>query len=239
MRLPWPPCPWKSDNGGGLGHHRLYNRAKNLGDVEAADEIIEEFGDTVVLDRIVDEFRDKEPVIVAPTLEPDNNRNSIAITYATWLSRELELGLCETVFQRRGLKRAGRGNWYRLAYPRAFYGQVLPGGHFIIADDVCTLGGTIADLRSFLESQGGIVICATCLSARDGNHVGVALTDDTLAELSGLDAGLDTYWKEEFDYGLECFTELEARFLVGERCGVDGIRTGIDGARDTGDVLAS
>jgi orotate phosphoribosyltransferase-like protein len=52
-------------------------------------------------------------------------------------------------------------------YPR-FDGHIEIEPDYLILDDTLTMGGTLASLRGYIESQGGRVIMATVLTGHQG-----------------------------------------------------------------------
>ena len=137
------------------------------------------------------------------------------------------------IFQRKTSKRDYvSDNWYRLANEPEFYGSVEAGRRYVIADDVCTSGGTMASLRGFIESQGGRVTCMTTLASRDGSHAQISHAEGTLHRFTGVyGSSIQSVFREEIGHELDCLTEHEGRFL--ERCqSVDEFRARVHGARN-------
>lgn len=244
-RAPWPNtfppvfvhAPWDEKSYyGALPKHPDYDAAKSMRDAAAAARVIEDLVKDEVIDRIVDAMGSSPPIIVAPATRPETCDNALAITYAQWLGNELGLHVEEYVFQEPGPSRFGRDGWGRLANPRTFYGRIVPNRNYLIADDVLTMGGTLADLRGFIESQGSKVICCTALAHRSGGHVPISLDKGTIYALNRrYGEALTALWAQEFNYAIECLTEPEAQFLLRFDGDIEGIRARLHGARDAGD----
>lgn len=115
---------------------------------------------------------------------------------------------------------------------RSSYGQVEAGRPYILADDVCAMGGTLASLRGYIETNGGKVLGMTVLASGSGENVQISLVGDTFTRLTTHWNGeLATAYHQEIGHGLEFVTEPEGQFLL--RCpSYDGFRAGIDGARN-------
>lgn len=247
MRAPWPDkfppvfihAHWSSTDsphGPFLEEHRCYDAAKRQGSTLAAIQIIDDLFQETVIDRIVDCFRDMEPIVVAPSVRPEESRNALAVSYAQWLASELELEVCTTIFQNRDVKRDKMNFWYRIVNQPSFYGDVPAGRDFIVVDDVFTLGGTLAGLRGFIEGNDSHVICMSAIAHRSGTHVEIALDNRTLSALSSrYGAGLDELLREELGYETDYLTLPEAQGLL-RSASLDDIRAAVDGARDTGDA---
>jgi len=242
LRTPWPVgfpptivhCPWRG-SGTCLPDHDLYEAAKKGGDTDAALEVIESVVDYDHLDRIV-EFSPSivgiKPILIAPTSAEAGNINALPLAYATWLGRELGYEVCHTLYQYRGVKRDLNGAWHRLANPTRLHGEMPEGRPFILVDDVCTLGGTLAEVHGFISACGGRVIGTTCLASSEGGNVQLALSHKSHYSLDvRFGPQLDAFWVEEFGYDTKCLTEPEAAFLLRNGRDVGHIRDAIRRAR--------
>ena len=83
---------------------------------------------------------------------------------------------------------------------------------YLIVDDHVTQGGTLADLRAFIESKGGNVIGATTLTGVAGGAT-LAPLQATLERLRKRFPGLEADWKKAFGYGFDGLTQSEAAYL--------------------------
>jgi hypothetical protein len=66
-------------------------------------------------------------------------------------------------------------SWQRMVTPPLFGGSVRAGLEYVIVDDHVGLGGTLANLRGYIEKSGGYVIAATTLT-QSRNTAKIALT---------------------------------------------------------------
>ena len=98
----------------------------------------------------------------------------------------------------------------RLVTPATFEGQVQPGASYVLVDDHVGLGGTLANLRGYVEARGGKVIAITTLTeSRDARIISLQpATRIVLWERHG--QALDDLWQSQFGYGIDCLTEVEA-----------------------------
>jgi hypothetical protein len=223
-----------------LPDHDLYDLAKRKADTAAALEIIEDFVDWDAIDLVVDLWRDRRgspPYLIAPSVANSQGTNALPLAYAAWLSKELEFPLCRTMYQHQGVKRDFNDGWFRFAHKTMLFGEIPPESTFILVDDVCTLGGTLAETRTFVEGLGGTVVGMTCLASSSGEHVQLALSQKTSYEL-GAKFGdpLKVFWKGEFGYDTDCLTDPEASYLVRHGESVERIRDAIHRHRDDPDV---
>lgn len=237
MRCAWrtgfPPAFVHCDYARDLKSHPDYARAKRGGDTEAAYRLIVDLHREIALDRVADALVRRRTVVVAPARGTDPMANAIAPTFAAWLARELDLDLHGGIFVEPRPARDLSDGWERLANQSVFYGRLPPDSDFIIADDVCTIGGTIADLRSFIDSAGGRVVCATVLAADRGEDVPLAIAPTTKFSLEReYGPSFDAFLWEEFGYGIDCLTEREAQLLRGKGPGLDRLRAALARAAD-------
>ena len=81
-------------------------------------------------------------------------------------------------------------------------------------DDHVGLGGTLANLRGYIERNGGTVVAMTTITqSRNAEKIG--LTPETLNVLrSKHGQDLENYWQAVFGYGLDCLTEIEAGYVA-------------------------
>lgn len=150
--------------------------------------------------------------IIAPAADLAESSNALAITYAHWLAYELDLEVERGVYQDKTVTRDKAGAWFRLAHRAEFYGDIERGRNYMIVDDVMTMGGTLADLRSFIIQNGGGVVGMSVIASDNGNDRPIRLSEDTkgqLEERHGPD--LDQLCAELFGFPSECFTEAEGQ----------------------------
>lgn len=111
----------------------------------------------------------------------------------------------------------------RLVTPAAFEGRVFRGAEYVLVDDHVGLGGTLANLKGYVERGGGRVVAMTTLTESPGARL-IALQTDTrnvLNERHG--EALNELWKEQLGHGLDCLTNVEGGVLGREQT-VDAIR---------------
>lgn len=101
----------------------------------------------------------------------------------------------------------------RLVTPAMFDGDVHAGAAYILVDDHVGLGGTLANLRGYVEVLGGRVVAMTTLTeSRNAKRISLrSETRDMLWERHG--EKLDQLWNAQFGHGIDCLTEVEAHQL--------------------------
>lgn len=102
----------------------------------------------------------------------------------------------------------------RLARQPLFDGDVIEGQEYLIVDDFIGMGGTIANLRGYIVSQGGVVIGATVLTGKPYSAK-IAPDRNTLQELRDKHGKeLEDWWEKRFVHTFDCLTQSEARYLL-------------------------
>ncbi len=189
LRVPWstgfPPihvhARWEESGyvGAILPDNPKYWPAKTKRDARAALAVCEEVAREAVLEALFDVCYsgpdDPSPIVVAPAAAPYETQNALAVTYARWLAHEMGWEVERNIYQAKTVSRDFvTDGWFRLVCQPAFYGEVRAGRRYVIADDVCTTGGTIASLRGFIEVNGGCEIAATALASKFGHPVPIS-----------------------------------------------------------------
>lgn len=187
-----------------------------------------------------------QPILLPITALETTGFNAIPDAMAQVLGKTLgvEISAGEIVQSNKvGHTRARAYN--RLVTPAAFEGEVRAGRTYILVDDHVGLGGTLANLKGYLEIKGASVAAMTTLTqSRDAHEIAFKpQTLDVLRERHG--EALETFWREEFGHGLECLTELEGQILGREpsvelirdrlaQAAVEARRRGLDPAVEPG-----
>lgn len=127
-----------------------------------------------------------------------------------------------SVLQTNKAGHTGSAGWWRLVSQPTFYGDVEPGAAYILVDDFVGMGGTFANLKGYVEAKGGSVLSAVSLTGQE-RSAAIRLLNETLQKLRERYGELEPWWKAEFGYGFDAFTESEAQYLL--RAGdIDTIR---------------
>lgn len=211
----------------GVRRRDRYDRAKHKFDEDAAFEIVDECFDERALDRIIDclDASDLAPIVAIPHPEWDAGEgeiradlaptNALPFALAYRLSKELGCDIDKDILQ---IARPGRSKlktFQRFIWQPRFEGEPRLDHAYILADDVCHYGGTLAMLRSHIVAAGGTVVGATALACNDGKHVPFPIEDRTVAKIrSQFGDDVDTLWREEVGHDTTCLTEPEGIFLL-------------------------
>jgi hypothetical protein len=90
------------------------------------------------------------------------------MSLAEYISKKTGLETDSKIVQTNEIHRSGKDSWYRLAFRAKFDGNVQVGTRHILIDDVFAYGGTLNELRLFIEKRGGTVAQMATLTL--GNH---------------------------------------------------------------------
>ena len=204
-----------------------YLAAKRNNDQAAAAELVEAYINRAVVEEMVDAvLAVNRPARVVfpfpefdadePAKEPMNVTNAIPFAVAAFIAEELG-GTIETEIVE--CARPGRtklNRFQRFAWQPRFSGAVDPDVAYILVDDNCTLGGTLAMLRTHIVGNGGTVAYVTALSTPDGRDCRFSIADATVNMLiSRYTSQISPFWIEEIGHDITCLTESEGQFVAG------------------------
>ena len=155
------------------------------------------------------------PVLLLPVVaEEAAGFNAIPDAMAQVLSRDLNLPVVTgEIVQINKVGHTRAKTFQRIVTPALFDGPVEADANYVLVDDHVGIGGTLANLRGHIETNGGTVIAMTALTeSRDARRI--SLRPETLAMLRERHGqALDNLWRTQFGYGLDCLTEAEAQNL--------------------------
>lgn len=191
--------------------HPLYPLAKT-GDANAAEQLVLDTATAQAMERVEELIGSRKPSLLAVHALESEGANIIPRVLANVLADALHLNVERGVVQINRVQHTGAKGDHRLATPALFAGQVRQ-REYLIVDDFIGQGGTLANVRGFVEAEGGRVIGATVLT-------GKAYSAKLQLELSTLRAlrekhgsELEQWWNATFGYGFERLTESEAKYL--------------------------
>lgn len=212
-----------------MQNHTDYTAAK-AGDARAAASLVHDLMTEETLQAVKEMVGNRQPIVVGVRAEESVGRNKIPDTMAALISTRNGWEQDNTIKQQSYVGRTGKGSDFRLAFPPTFTGNVQAERDYLIVDDNATQGGTIANLKGYIESHGGHVLGAVVMSARE-TGLDVAITSDMIEKiLNKHGEAINDYWKQEFGYGIDKLTYHEGG-TVRSAANLDAIRTRIHGAR--------
>jgi hypothetical protein len=165
--------------------HPDFDAAKHHGDRAAADRLVASLIDVESIRRLVGEHRSARLVVVGGA---PSDANQITAAYAEAFARISGLSLDRGLLRTNSPKHTGKNAIGRFMARAKFAGELRRGANYIALDDVMTQGGTISELRQFINRSGSrMVAVATLAHTRStvmGNGLQVAPTITSLTKLN-------------------------------------------------------
>jgi len=213
-------------------NHPSFAAAKG-GDAKAAESVVEDTVAVTNLDSLRNLIGDSHPYLLPVHAVEEIGMNAIPRAFARALGLRLDLPLGSGIIQLNRVSHTGASGYHRLAFPPVFGGDV-EGVDYVIVDDFVGQGGTLANLRGHLESNGGHALGAVTLTGK-AYSADLRLEQNTLKALREKHGEkLEEWWIAAFGYGFERLTESEARYLT-RSDDADAASARIVAARRTGD----
>jgi adenine/guanine phosphoribosyltransferase-like PRPP-binding protein len=173
------------------------------------------------------------PVLVSVHAYETSGINAIPEAFADELAKRLGWKLERNIIQTNVVAHTGADGFSRLSRQAAFDGDVLPKTKFFLVDDFVGQGGTLANLRGYIESRGGVVLGASALTGKTFSAK-IKLSQTLLDELrSKHGQELERWWESRFGHGFDRLTQSEARYLA-RSPDADAIRNRIVAAEQAG-----
>ncbi|MDN5848667.1 MAG: hypothetical protein L0H63_03375, partial [Nitrococcus sp.] len=94
----------------------------------------------------------KKLILVSVTAQEAAGVNAIPEALADLLAARLGLETDASIVQANAVNHTGADGFSRLARQAVFSGEVQPGAQYLIVDDFIGQGGTMANLRGFIEA---------------------------------------------------------------------------------------
>jgi hypothetical protein len=239
-RTPWPPnfpAVIGQTSYQAMRNHAFYPAAKAGISNEAAISLVFDCVSEAGTDRLREILGPTSPIVVAVHAEESAGRNKIPIAYAEVLADALGLVTEPGIVQSSVANHSGaRSIYHRMVSQPTFAGPVQLGSAYLLVDDTCAAGGTLANLKGYIEQAGGSVVAMSVLAlARHDHPYWISLAGSTLARLCYKHPDLDSVWKREFGCGIDTLTEGEAGHLL-KAPSVDLIRNRLADARRDLDI---
>ena len=215
-RAPWPESFPDVIVHGDLNirnSHRDYAAAKS-GDATAALNLVRDMLANDGMTSLQNLFKGQKPLVLPVAALEVTGFNAIPDAMAQEIARRLGLtAVSGTVVQSNKVAHTKSDGWHRLVTPAMFTGTIISGADYLLVDDHVCFGGTFANLRGYIEANGGHVLGVTTLTETSGARK-IAIRPKTQSVLQ-LRHGekLDHFWKAVFGHGTECLTDIEAGYL--------------------------
>ncbi|MFB2873695.1 LPD38 domain-containing protein [Aeromonas jandaei] len=214
--------PWGKDFPEVILHGRLtdatghpdYAAAKG-GDDAAARRLVSDVLSPDAIRQLKKVIGNREAIALGVHAEEAVSRNAIPQAMADVLGKVLGIEVSVDIVQAAKVGRTTQDGFGRLANQPSFDGEVRTDKPYLIMDDTLTQGGTLANLKGYIENRGGEVLAATALTGKQYSAK-IAIDSSTLEQLRDQydGTGLEAWWHNRFGYGFDSLTESEGRYLL-------------------------
>ena len=213
--------------------HPHYAAAKS-GDAAAAEALLADTFNPTVARTLATVVGAEPPILLSAHAYEKEGVNAIPEAFANSLGRLLGWPVDAGIVQSNVVAHTGADGFSRLARPAEFEGAVAPGAAYVLVDDFVGMGGTLANLKGYVETQGGRVVAATALTGKPFSAK-LAVSPERLRELRAKHGNdLESWWHHKFGHAFDALTESEARYLT-RTADVDTIRNRLAAAEQAGD----
>ena len=196
--------------------HPEYAAAKS-GSAVAAVKLVHALVGEAGIDAIrvlIDRAGDGQPVLVSAHAYERGGVNAIPAALSKLLSERLGMRFDTNVVQTNVVGHTGADGYGRLARQAAFGGAIERGRKYVMVDDFIGQGGTLANLRGWIEKKGGTVVGAVGLTGKPYSAK-LKITKEQLHELGQRHGrNFEKWWREHFGHAFDCLTQSEARYLA-------------------------
>lgn len=192
--------------------HRAYSAAKS-GDADAAQELVADALSTAAVQQIGRIVAGHTVIAVSAHAYEQLGVNAIPEVLAEQLRHTNGVDVDASIVQTNVVAHTGADGFSRLARQAAFAGPVHRGALYFLVDDFIGQGGTLANLRGYIEAEGGIAIGATALTRKPYSAKLKCEPALILALRAKHGKEFEDWWIKEFDHTFDCLTQSEARYL--------------------------
>ncbi|MGH8558809.1 MAG: phosphoribosyltransferase [Methylococcales bacterium] len=193
--------------------HTAYPAAKSGGG-GAAIRLVRDTLNAQQVDALATLLVEHRPILVSAHAYERGGVNAIPEIFADELGKRLVWSVDAGVVQVNVVAHTGADGFARLARQAGFDGPIQAGMEYVLVDDFVGMGGTLANLRGYIELQGGKVLAAVALTGKPYSAQ-LKLTTARLAELRNKHGRkLEHWWQDRFGHAFDALTESEARYLV-------------------------
>jgi hypothetical protein len=164
------------------------------------------------VEKVIELAGNRMPLLASAHAFEKTGVNAIPEALADELGERTCFPIDGSIVQINVVGHTGADGFSRLARQALFDGDVVAGADYILVDDFIGQGGTLANLKGYIESNGGKVLGATVLTGKPFSAK-LALTNEQLVALRAKHGNLEDWWRDRFGHGFDLLTESEARYL--------------------------
>ncbi len=140
--------------------------AAKTGDAVAADNLVRDTLNQAQIDALATLLKGHRPILVSAHAYEQNGVNAIPEVLADELAQRLGWEVDSGVVQMNVVSHTGADGFSRIARQPEFDGAIQAGAEYVMVDDFVGMGGTLANLRGHIESDGGKVLAAVVLTGK-------------------------------------------------------------------------
>jgi hypothetical protein len=204
--------------------HQDYRAAKG-GDTDAAARLVQDLVKPATLTEAWRRFG-PEAIYLPVIAEEASGDNAIPATLAHYYAAMTGAASADDVMQISRAYHTGARPLERLIARPVFAGEVVPGGRYVLVDDVSVMGGTLAELAHFIRSNGGEVVGTVTLV----NASRAGLYTPRRNHARDIEARYGDIIRQEFGIEPAALTADEAAYILNFR-DADGLRNSIAKAK--------
>ena len=212
-------------------HHPDYAAAK-AGDADAAIRLINGLVTQDNVEELSRLINGKQPVLVGVHALEKQGINEIPVALCGFLTERLGLPVDHHIIQVNVVGHTSADGFSRLAKQAIFDGRVETGRDYVIVDDFVGQGGTLANIKGYIEFHGGNVLGSAVLTGRPYSAK-LRPSAARVEELRGKHGQIEAWWHDQFGFGFDELTESKPRYLCKTQ-DADTIRNRIVEKRQTG-----
>jgi hypothetical protein len=209
--------------------HPSYQTAKS-GDGLSAVALVNDTMSEIKNIELMSLLKGHAPTLVSAHAYEREGVNAIPEAFAVELSKSLGWAADLSIAQVNVVSHTGADGFSRLARQAEFAGQVQAGCEYVLVDDFVGMGGTLANMKGYVESQGGKVLAAVSLTGKPHSAQLTPSLERLLELRAKHGTELENWWIERFAHSFNALTESEARYLARTEA-FDTIRDRITGAQ--------
>ena len=217
-----------------LKNNPFYKEAK-AGNTEAAIQVVRALFKPEYATELAQKYPDAIIVPVRSVETSGHNRLPGALAHA--ISDGTGLKVDDSIFQTNHVGHTESNPLQRLLSRATFDGKVIPGQKYILTEDVSSTGGSLHELRHYIENNGGEVVAVQSLAVGQRGST-LAITPKVISEIErrfGREETNDFLRENNIAGNIEALTEGEGQSLLKKSFKtLDDIRAAIAEERSQG-----
>jgi adenine/guanine phosphoribosyltransferase-like PRPP-binding protein len=190
--------------------HSNYDAAKS-GSFAESVLLARHFMNKQTIDRISSTYHN--PILLPIMAEEKMGKNAIPLGMVNIIKEATGWRVSDSIVQTNKAGHTGATGWHRITVPALFMGDVEQGASYVIIDDFIGMGGTAANIKSFIENSGAQVVGYEILTGLPESSK-LYLRNETLHALRNKYGSIEQWFRQTVGFGYEGLTESEANYLI-------------------------